>query len=357
LRKVNRLAFACGTLASIAIGDRESFAGRHIVEVAISNRLDGGTREAPRQRADFAASGGDAVVDLTPDGKITHWNAAAGQLFDLEAMNACGSPISSRKLRLAAVGINRLLANAIRSGNLSSGGIDLSISISPILDGRGLVTGASLVTRDISDRVREQRRRALVVQELNHRIRNTFAIVQATARQVFKDWKNPDSPSAQFLEKLNALARSRGLLDTSSWRGLSLRDIAVEQVGPYAGDDMRRCTCDGPNIVVQPEAATALGMAFRELATNSAKDGAFSSATGRVQLSWTIEGEGASRHLALCWREFGGPAVKAPRRRGLGSRMLEQGIAIELGGRAELRFHPAGVWYSLTAPLASIESR
>jgi two-component sensor histidine kinase len=137
---------------------------------------------------------------------------------------------------------------------------------------------------------------------------------------------------------------------------LSIRDIAIEQVEPYAGGDMARCACEGPHIIVKPDAATTLGMAFHELATNSAKHGAFSAVDGRVQLSWTTDGKGVDRRLRLCWREFGGPTVNTPARRGLGTRMLEHGLAIELGASAELQFHPTGLWYALTAPLASVES-
>jgi PAS domain S-box-containing protein len=322
-----------------------------------------GTDFSARHRDDLVESSSDAIIGLAADGKILSWNGAAERLFNLGEAEAIGSYIASAKPDLAAAGVDSLLRETMAGRNCPpvdiyppTAGVGLSIAISPIRERSGRVTGASLIARDISDRLRDQQHQTLVVHELNHRVKNTLAVVQAIARQMFKDLDDPASSGAQFLDMLRALSHTQNMLDQNSWRGLSVREVATEQVAPYAGASLARCSIDGPSFILKPSAAVALGMAFHELATNSAKYGAFSVPTGRVTLSWKAEGKEADRRLTLCWREFEGPLVNPPQRRGLGSRMLEHGLALELGGRAELTFHRTGIWYSLVVPLPLVES-
>lgn len=304
----------------------------------------------------------NAIIALEADGAIASWNAAAGHLFSLGDRRTIGSHIRGARLNLGMVGLDRLLEQVVRRAprpqvdrGSAAAEIALSIAIFPVHDSGGRMTGASLVTTDVTEQLYSQQHQALALREANHRVKNTLAVVQAIARLMFKDASDPHSSSAQFLDRLGALARTQDLLDPKSWREVSLREIAAEQAAPYLGSS-RRCTLDGPAFLLRPGAAVALGMIFHELATNSAKYGAFSVPEGRVELAWTIEPGKTGRRLTLFWREFGGPPVEPPQRRGLGSRMLEHGLANELRGRAELQFDRTGVIYTLAAPLASVEA-
>ncbi len=157
-----------------------------------------------------------------------------------------------------------------------------------------------------------------------------------------------------FLVRLGALARDHEIRRPPPWRHMRLHDVAAEQVSVHSGAGAERCALQGPEVVLAPRAAVSFGMAFHELATNSGKFGAFSVPEGRVVISWITEGDPSNGQLRLRWREFSGPPVAPPARRGFGSRIIEEGVARELDARAELLFHRTGVWYALDAPLAAI---
>jgi two-component sensor histidine kinase len=299
----------------------------------------------------------DVLINLTLDGRISSWNAAAARLFRLDG--GASSEASLRRLRLkleqATGDLSTLLSQAIpldssRPFLAHVDEKDVILSISPIFGRDGRATGACVIAR----RPALQKHQALLVRELHHRARNTFTVVQSLARQIFKDSADPASPCAQFLGRLEALASSHRQLSRGHWSGLRLRDVGVEQVTPFVSGDPARCTFRGPELQLKEKAAVNVAMTFHELATNSAKYGAFSVPEGRVEVSWIAEGHGAAERFRLCWREFGGPRVIRPPRRGLGSRLLEQALPGELAARAELCFHKTGVWYSLDAPLASV---
>ncbi len=329
----------------------------------VAPKISGNAAQPSADHANELTRPGDsAIINLEPDGRIASWNAAAQHLFGLNRGSEIGSHILGTRLSIAVPGLNRLVERVIRDEpgrpadhDPAAAELALSISVLPVKDRSGRVTGATLVTTDITDRLHTEQHQALALREANHRVKNSLAVVQAIARLMFKDTSDPHSSSARFLDRLSALARTQSLLGPKSWREVSLREIAAEQVAPYTGIG-QRCTFDGPAFLVRPSAAVALGMTFHELATNSAKYGAFSVPDGRVELAWAIEPGSTGRRLTLYWREFGGPPVDPPQRRGLGSRMLEQGLAHELRASAELRFARTGVEYRLLAPLASVEA-
>jgi two-component sensor histidine kinase len=218
------------------------------------------------------------------------------------------------------------------------------------------MTGVALLARDVSALARSREHQALLVEDLNHRVKNTLAIVQAIAVQVFES--HPSSPAvrAELLTRLAALSRSHKLLHDADSRGAALHDEVSAQVTPHCAGAADRCSLRGPVLQLKPDAALALGMAIQELAANAAKYGAFSVADGTVQICWSFVERNAQRCLEFSWRESGGPRVAAPRRRGLGSELIEHGLAYELGGQARLAFEPTGVCYALTAPLAAVEA-
>src|SRR5262245_13412649 len=209
--------------------------------------------------------------------------------------------------------------------------------------------------RDISNQVATRERLTLLVNELNHRVKNTLATIQSVARQSLRSAPSLREGQQVFDARIVALSKAHDILTREHWEGAGLRKIVAESLAPHAGDGSeRRLKFHGPEIRLRPKAALALSMASHELATNAVKYGAFSNATGTVEVDWSVDDDG---YFALRWREEGGPRVAVPGKRGFGSRLIERGLSQDLGGRASLDFPNSGVVCSIRAPLAEIGGR
>jgi two-component sensor histidine kinase len=212
------------------------------------------------------------------------------------------------------------------------------------------------ITFDITDRKANERRmredaaerrlfesrQRLLMDELNHRVRNTLAIVLGIANQTLRHASSSAQFRTDFEARVTALAAAHNLLTESNWEGAPLRDIADSVLKPYSDPERSRYTLDGEPIRVGPQYATSLLMAFHELATNAAKFGALSNDDGRVAIAWMLTEPPKARALLIQWRESGGPPVRPRRRRGFGSRLIE-GLAREIQGRVDLEFERSGV--------------
>jgi two-component sensor histidine kinase len=195
------------------------------------------------------------------------------------------------------------------------------------------IAGAS---RDLTDLKEAEELQRLLVNELNHRVKNSLATVQSIASQTLRGTTNLQAAREAIDARIGLLARAHDLLTDRSWSGADFGSVVARALAPFA---VARLEVSGPALDVSPRHALALSMALHELATNAAKYGALSNAGGRVQVRWTIDGE----RLRLTWCESGGPAVSPPQRRGFGSRLLEDGLARELSGRTRLDYAPQGV--------------
>jgi PAS domain S-box-containing protein len=201
---------------------------------------------------------------------------------------------------------------------------------------------------DVTERKVAEQHQRLLINELNHRVKNTLAIVQGIAWQSFRPSGAPRGAIEAFEGRLSALSAAHDVLTRQSWEAAPIGSIVAEAVAPHhAGDG--RLTAEGPPIDLEPKRAVALGLAMHELATNAVKYGALSTPEGRVEVRWTT----TDGTLRLTWRETGGPRVVAPARRGFGARLLEQGLAEELRGRVRLEFRPEGVLCVVEAALAA----
>lgn len=210
-------------------------------------------------------------------------------------------------------------------------------------------SGLSVYFRDITERKEAEERQRLLVNELNHRVKNTLATVQSIAAQSLNGHDAGDVHQ-RFIGRLMALAKANDVLLERDWRGATLHTIARLVASPHAGEgDAGRFVIDGPEVELSPKAATALALGLHELATNAAKYGALSSPTGRVALSWTGGDE-----FRLTWRESGGPAVAEPDRVGFGTRLLMRGLAYELKAEVKIDFRPDGLVCEVTAPMAAL---
>lgn len=196
-------------------------------------------------------------------------------------------------------------------------------------------------------------RRKFLLRELDHRCKNTLAAIQSIADQTLRQSSSPEAFVEAFSGRLRALAQAHELLTRESWGSARLAEVLDQALAGFGGVDGVRVRASGPAVALAPEASVAVHMAFHELAVNAVKYGGLGAQGGRVEVSWNIDMAEPERVLTLAWRELGGPPVAPPERRGFGVRMLEVGVARELGGEGRLAFAPDGVVYTLTAPLSN----
>jgi two-component sensor histidine kinase len=190
-------------------------------------------------------------------------------------------------------------------------------------------------------RVHESRQK-LLLDELNHRVKNTLASVQSVAVQTLSDTHDPEAARNLFIERLMALSSTHNLLVARQWESASFRELVEATLRPYG----RPYDISGEDLRLDANLAVSLGMALHELATNALKHGAWLG-EGRVDIAVDIDGEQA---LTIVWRESGGPPVTRPKRRGFGSRLLERGVAMEVHGEVNLDFQEAGLVCTIHAP-------
>ncbi|MFC7477448.1 sensor histidine kinase [Dankookia sp. GCM10030260] len=192
-----------------------------------------------------------------------------------------------------------------------------------------------------------QSHQAFVMAELDHRLKNILANIQALLRHSRRRARDTDAFVHDFEARLHAMARAHDLLHASRWEGARLRPLVAEELGPHADGQARgRIAARGPNLVLRPRAAMSLSLALHELATNAAKHGALSVPDGRVGLRWHRTPAG----LVMRWEEHGGPPAPTPSRRGFGLTVIERSLAYELGGSGSLEFTPLGLRCSIRIP-------
>jgi PAS domain S-box-containing protein len=220
----------------------------------------------------------------------------------------------------------------------------------PRFDAQGRFEGYVGIAMDMTEVRAAEARQELLINELNHRVKNTLATVQSIAHQTLREGVVTRVARAHFTERLLALSTAHNVLTRENWESADLGDIAFEAVRPYDETDSTRIRIEGPTARVAPSVALALSMAFHELATNATKYGALSVPAGRVVLCWSLRPDGEA--VEILWRETGGPPVTSPATKGFGSRLLGQGLAAELGRPAAVTYRPDGLTCTLVAPVA-----
>lgn len=215
-----------------------------------------------------------------------------------------------------------------------------------VFDGDGEVRRMVGTNVDITPRKAAEQHQQMLINELNHRVKNTLAIVQSIAWQSLRSGGVSRSVRDAFEGRLTALAAAHDVLTRRNWEGGSIGQILSTAVASHDPGEGRLTAC-GPAVDLEPKTAVALALAMHELATNAVKYGALSTPSGRVEVVWT-SGDG---RLDLSWRETGGPAVIGPVRKGFGARLLEQGLSAELRGPVRLDFRPEGLLCSIEARL------
>jgi two-component sensor histidine kinase len=211
------------------------------------------------------------------------------------------------------------------------------------------------VVLDVTDRheafaavSESERRQRLLIDELNHRVKNTLAIIQSIAVQTAKDAETVNAFSASFAGRLTALSSTHDALTSGEWETASLRELLERELRPYREDQV---TLKGQDIEIGPRHALSFGMVFHELATNAVKYGALSAPSGKVDVNWRAEQVEDGEILVVEWRETAGPSVAAPGRRGFGSRLIAMSVEHTLGGTVQTTYAAAGLTCVLRVPL------
>lgn len=193
------------------------------------------------------------------------------------------------------------------------------------------------VVRDITARKENEERVRLLAREVDHRANNLLAVVQSAIS--LSQAEDAQELKQSLIGRINALARAHQLLAEGRWAGAELKRLVEEELRAFASPEGERVRVHGDALELSPHLAQAVAMAIHELATNALKHGALSSPTGRVEVAWAQEA-GAT---VITWRESGGPAVRAPERRGLGTALLERVLLGAIGGRTEIDWATSGL--------------
>ena len=307
----------------------------------------------------------DAIITKDTHGIVTTWNQAAEHIFGYSEMEMIGQPI----LRLIPPDRvheeSYVLGSIIRGERIehyetlrrhkSGRIIPISLTVSPIWDDAGNVIGASKIARDVSDRKESEQRIQMLMREVNHRVRNQYAVILAMVRQTAHTAETTQQFETRVRERIMALSLSHDLLVEGEWRGSTISDLLKRQIKPFSRSE--RLEIAGPTVMLSPMAVQYLGMAFHELGTNASKHGALSDPNGRIAVSWRTNYRDGEPWLELTWTERDGPEVADITHSGFGTTVLERIAPTAISGVGTLARLPAGMRWSLNAPLQSLEPR
>ncbi|WP_428485504.1 CheR family methyltransferase [Rhodopila sp.] len=231
------------------------------------------------------------------------------------------------------------------------GSVHYLMRILPYRSPDNAVDGSLITFVDVTTIVRAEAHQRLLVDELNHRVKNMLTVVISLASNTLRRSTTLEQFSDVFLGRIHALTAAYALLSREGWSAVPLREVLMEELKPFLASEHINVWLDGPAVMVEPRAALALGIAVHELTTNAAKYGALSVPEGRVTVTWDVDCGTDGDRLALDWIEQDGPPVTRPVRNGFGMTLIERGLAHDLGGEARIEFRPTGVQARLHAPL------
>jgi PAS domain S-box-containing protein len=224
-----------------------------------------------------------------------------------------------------------------------------SIFINPVRNQAGKLEQYFVSFVDQTRHKRAQAHSRMLIDELNHRVKNMLATVQSIVWQALRKSADKRVIGESIQVRLSALSRSHDLLTRENYSNAGLRDIVTDALEPFgvSGAHSERLIVTGENIRLSPRVTLALAIALNELATNAVKYGAFSNEAGTIEIAWTTAASSSGTQLILKWTEKGGPTVSAPSRKGFGLQVIERGLAQELQGSVHLEFRPTGLLFTL----------
>ena len=310
--------------------------------------------EQARWLAAIVESSDDAIISKSLDGIITSWNKGAERIFGYLAEEVVGKPI------IILIPPDRhneelVILERLRRGERvepyetvrrrkDGSAVDISLTVSPVKNIDGKIIGASKIARDITERKRNEAQIALLAREAEHRAKNILATVQATVHLSQSD--TPDGLKRVIEGRIRALANVHRLFVESRWIGAELYNLIAQELSPYRQEGDKRVRIEGPNWMMEPNAAQAIAVTLHELATNAAKYGALSVPDGRVQMKWSRAADG---RVTLRWTESNGPPVNPPRHQGVGMRVMENMLAAH-EGKIHFSWRSQGLSCEITMP-------
>ena len=320
-------------------------------DIANLERAQAALRQSQQRLNAVLENVSDGFLALDADWRITVFNRACEQAFGVCRTDVMGRVIWDVFPAMRDPGFAAWLrgaeggARAFQADSIVMPGMRTIFRAVPKLSG-----GVAIAFSDITPRLRAEEQRQTLVNELNHRVKNTLSVVQAIAAQSFKPGVGVDSAREAFEGRLATLAATHTLLTAHNWEDTFIGDILEEAV--LVAADRRRFVLCGPRVSLPPQTAVLLALGVHELCTNAIRYGALSLAGGHVDLCWetAADDQGCPR-LRLGWQEKGGPPVAPPERRGFGARLLEEGMARELRGSVALLFGAEGLSCRIDMPL------
>lgn len=331
---------------------------RVLQDVTAAKQMEDRIRESEQHLRDLLEALPAAVYTTDAAGRITFFNQAAvemsGRMPEVgdswcvtwRLYNPDGSPLSHDECPMAiAVKEDRPIRGTEAIAERPDGTrVPFIPYPTPLHDCDGKLIGAINMLVDITERKQAENRQKVLIDELNHRVKNTLATVQSLARQTARYAEDLKDYSHRFETRLLALSRAHDLLTTRHWEGACLKSLAQEILEAVDVTGAKLIVIEGPPFDLDTRTALALTMVLNELATNALKHGALSSETGSVSVSWRVQQDDvAQQSLLIEWREQNGPSVTPPTRRGIGIRLMEQSMERDLGGEFDLAFEPQGV--------------
>lgn len=315
-----------------------------------------------RLRAVFNSSAVGVAV-LTPQAQFLEANDAFTEItgFSSEELSSLNSEMlthpddcASMQSHIADLLAGRRTSFVIEKRYRRKDGSTIWVqnSVSLTHDDAGQPLHLVKLVQNITERKIAEKRQRLLVDELNHRVKNTLATVQSFAAQTLRTAPTVAEGRKSFEARLIALSKTHDVLTRQHWEGADVREVVEQAISAYRGLGQPRFRISGSSLMLQPKAALALSLALHELATNAVKYGALSTQAGSIDIDWHVTRD--PKRFRLRWSEHGGPKVEPPERRGFGSRLVERGLSQDLAGDVRLDFTIDGVMCSVDAPLHEV---
>jgi two-component system CheB/CheR fusion protein len=259
------------------------------------------------------------------------------------------SKLSYGGLRQDMAGVHNGLEPLEKRVEREDGSAHYLMRILPYRKPDSIVDGSLITFVDVTSIVHGEQHQRLLIDELNHRVKNMLTVVISIATNTLRQAVTLDGFKDVFLGRIQALTAAYALLSRDKWLPVAVREVVLEQLHPVIAGESVRVTLAGPTVMAEPRMALSLGLALHELATNAAKHGALSNADGKVDITWVVSESG---QLTLQWVERDGPPVTPPVRRGFGLALIERVFAHDVGGESAVDFLPSGVHATLSGPVS-----
>jgi two-component sensor histidine kinase len=345
------------TAAPLHVGANRGLA---VTFTDITAKVRAAAAEASERAAhSIIASANEAVVVCDVDGMVTHANAAVasiypgnpiGRLFgevipltlpDTTGLLQAGDVIA---LAIAGTSVQGIEAVAPEAPRVR----DLLLSAAPLRVGSDKVSGCVITMVDLSQRKAAEKQQLLLMGELDHRVKNTLALVLSICKRTASTEETVSGFQVAFSGRIQALAATHNLLADRSWSSISIAEVVNAELDPFVGSAQARLSVEGLEALVMPRAAIALGLVIHELATNAVKYGALSQESGRVHV--TVSKADDAAYLSVDWVESGGPVVQQPSKRGFGQTVITRSLQYSPNGGAEIEYPSEGVRCHIRIP-------